>query len=311
MPTPNYKSGLKYVCQHGEGGKCPNCVGKEFIADAKHKSFDQYINERKEKCKGIHEMTSQCINCMPPQSLEFKMKLNCPYHPPYPGGICNKCMPPNAILNRQIYRHIDYVSFMNKEEIDIFLAPWIKGYFMKQRMGFLFGYYASDPNYPDGIRAVVEAVYEPPQLGDTNSVEPLTDKERHFVDSVAAALTLECIGWIFTTITEKEVCLTSHDVRKAARYQNEYMVTHPSGYKISRFITVAVKPNEKNECEIEAYMISDLGQALERDNIFADSNNKKLMQVRKQKKNEIVSSVYVEGKQSESFDPDFLIVNVF
>jgi len=29
-------------------------------------------------------------------------------------------------------------------------------------MGFLYGYYAADPNYKDGIRAVVEAIYEPP-----------------------------------------------------------------------------------------------------------------------------------------------------
>jgi hypothetical protein len=69
MQTPSYKGELKYNCNHGENGKCPNCVGKEFIADVKHKSFDQYLNERKEKCKGIHDDSSKCNNCLPPQEV--------------------------------------------------------------------------------------------------------------------------------------------------------------------------------------------------------------------------------------------------
>jgi nuclear protein localization family protein 4 len=31
------------------------------------------------------------------------------------------------------------------------------------RVGFLYGYYAEDPNFLEGIRAVVEFIYEPPQ----------------------------------------------------------------------------------------------------------------------------------------------------
>ena len=146
--TPPVTKEIKYNCQHGEGGKCPNCVGKEFIADAKHKSFDQFLNEKKEKCKGIHEPTTKCNNCIPPQEIEYKLKPNCPNHLPYPEGLCNKCMPPNAVLHRQLYRHVDYVSFMNQEELNTFINIWLKGFCMKQRMGFLLGYYAADPNYP-------------------------------------------------------------------------------------------------------------------------------------------------------------------
>jgi nuclear protein localization family protein 4 len=311
MSTPAYKGELKYNCQHGENGKCPNCVGKEFIADVKHKSFDQFLSEGREKCKGIHEEGGKCNNCIPPQEVEYKQKKNCPNHPPYPEGCCNKCMPPNAILKRQPYRHVDYVSFMNGEELNEFVNIWMKGYCMKQRMGFLFGYYASDPNYPDGVRAVVEAIYEPPQLGDINSVEPMEDPDRKLVDKVAAALTFECVGWIFTSInTEKDVCLTSYDVRKAARFQQEYLSVHPSGYKVSKFITVVVKPKENNESELECYMVSDLCQALERDGLFEDSKSKKEMQVRKPNKNEMISSIYMENRTVENFDPDFFIVNL-
>ena len=49
MGKVEYKGELKYTCQHGEGGKCPNCINKEYISDAKHISFDQYINDRKQK----------------------------------------------------------------------------------------------------------------------------------------------------------------------------------------------------------------------------------------------------------------------
>ncbi len=312
METPSYKGELKFNCQHGIGGKCPNCVDKEFIQDVKHKSFDRYLDEKKEKCKGIHEPSSKCNNCIPPQELVFKIKPGCPNHPPYPEGMCNKCMPPNAVLMRQPYRHVDYVSFMNQEEISLFVNTWMQSFCMKQRMGFLFGYYASDPNYIGGVRAVVEAIYEPPQLGDTVSVEPLQDSDRNTVDRIANSLSLECIGWIYTTIsTEKEVCMTSSDIRKAARYQQEYQNEHESGYKVSKFITVVCKSKDNNECELECYMVSDLCQALERDDVFDDPVSKKEMKVRKpRKKNEMIPSVYMESKRVESFDPDFFIVNV-
>ncbi len=126
-------------------------------------------------------------------------------------------------------------------------------------------------------------------------------------------MTLECVGWIYTSInTDKNVCMTSYDVRKAARLQQQYLTIHPSGYKVSKFITVVVKPkNESLECELECYMVSDLCQALERDGLFDDSPDKNKMKVKKSKqKNEVLSTVYMESKEVDQFDPDFFIVNV-
>jgi hypothetical protein len=139
----------------------------------------------------------------------------------------------------------------------------------------------------------------------------MEDSDRIVVERVAAALTLECVGWIFTSInTEKEVCLTSYDVRKAARLQQQHLTIHPSGYKVSKFVTVTVKPKEDNQCDIECYMITDLIQALERDGVFEDSPNKKEMKIRKPAKNEVLPTIYMENKPVETFDPDFAIVNV-
>ena len=145
---------------------------------------------------------------------------------------------------------------------------------------------------------------------DETSVVPQPDADITIVDRISENLGLECIGWIFTALNEKGICLTSYDIRKAARYQEEYSFTHQSGCKISRFITCVVKPNDSGECTIEAYMVSDMCQALERDNIFDNLKDKKLMQVRKPKKNEMLPTVYMENKPTQKFDPDFFIVNL-
>ena len=308
MSTVDPKEEIKGVCNHGPGGKCPNCVDKNLISNAKHISFDQFINDKKQQCKGTHESSSVCINCMPPAQLSYTKKKNCPNHPSE--MCCNKCMPPNAILNRQTYRHVDYVSFMNKEELDLFLKPWIDGLFGTQRMAYLFGYYAKDPNYKDGVRAVIETLYEPPQIGDQTSVVPQPDQDVFIIDRLTKDLSLECVGWIFTTIKEDNVALTSYDIRKAAKLQQAYTFTHPSGCQISRFVTCVARPNDQGQCEIDTYMVSDMCQALERDHIFDELKDKKLMQVRKAKRGEILPTIYMEGKESSKFDPDFFIVNV-
>ena len=67
-------------------------------------------------------------------------------------------------------------------------------------MGYLYGYYSEDPNYPEWVRVNVEALYEPPQIGEINGVEPLEDQFSTSVDMIAEALSLEKVGWIFTSI---------------------------------------------------------------------------------------------------------------
>ena len=158
-------------------------------------------------------------------------------HKPYPLGMCNKCIPPGISLNRQVYRHVDYVSFMNNEELQKFVGNWKS---IEQRCGWLYGWYAEDPNYKDGVRCIVEAIYEPPQLGEINGFQLLEDKFRRSVDRVAANLGFERIGWIFTSLNQ-DVILSSHQVREMARLQQEHIVEHPWGYKVSKFVTVVVK----------------------------------------------------------------------
>lgn len=107
-------------------------------------------------------------------------------------------------------------------------------------MAWLYGYYSEDPNYPEGVRVNVEAIYEPKQEGEMNAVIPLEDPQQAHVDMVAEALGFEKVGWMFTSITQ-DVFLTQQEIRRIAQLQEQYKVDHPAGLKVSKFVTVVVK----------------------------------------------------------------------
>ena len=90
---------------------------------------------------------------------------------------------------------------MNFTEMAAFVGFWQQTGCYEQRMGYLYGYYSEDPNYPEGVRVNVEAIFEPPQVGEMDDVMELEDKKMmNKVDMVAQALSLERVGWIFTSI---------------------------------------------------------------------------------------------------------------
>ena len=62
----------------------------------------------------------------------------------------------------QKYRHIDYVQFENPFMVDRFLNYWRNT--GNQRIGLLYGTYQPYKDVPLGIKAVVAAIYEPPQV---------------------------------------------------------------------------------------------------------------------------------------------------
>lgn len=67
-------------------------------------------------------------------------------------------------------------------------------------MAYLYGYFSEDPNFPEGIRCNVEAIYEPPQIGEINGFQELEDHRKPIVEMIASGLQLECVGWIFTKV---------------------------------------------------------------------------------------------------------------
>lgn len=76
-------------------------------------------------------------------------------------------------------------------------------------MAYLYGYYSEDPNFKDGVRVNVEALYEPPQEGGPDGFLVMDDPGRTVADMVAESLGLERVGWVFTTLNKDKVFMTS------------------------------------------------------------------------------------------------------
>eukprot|EP00744_Colponema_vietnamica_P010232 GILI01014484.1.p1 GENE.GILI01014484.1~~GILI01014484.1.p1 ORF type:complete len:309 (+),score=91.53 GILI01014484.1:602-1528(+) len=218
-------------------------------------------------------------------------------------------MPATAVLARQKYRHVDFIQFMNYQEINSFISFWSGQGMVQQRVGFLYGYYCEDPHYPDAIRAVVEAIYEPPQVGDASGFRLLADPNQRALDRVTEALGLERIGWIFTSLPREEA-LTSAEVRMCAQWQNLQTVEHPTGYPVSKFVTVVAKQAADGNIAPAAFMVSDQCQALERDEVLGDSDSHTVMTLRKADKSDLLPTIMEKGRPTEAFDPNWFIVNV-
>lgn len=71
------------------------------------------------------------------------------------------------------------------------------------------------------------------------------------------------------------------------------------------------KKDRPEEVQPEVYMVSDQAQALEKDNIFAESDRRRFMKVRESKdERDILPAIISQGKAVTEFEPDFLIVNI-
>lgn len=223
-------------CQHGPNGRCLNCAIKD-TSEAKHLSFDEFVDRNFAKCRS-HSKNAKCQNCFIDLAVDYKIKLNCKNHEPYPKGMCSQCIPPSINVKRQEYRHVDYVQFVNFSEISRFIKNWMETGF--QRVGILYGYFAEDPVYEKGVRAIVEILYEPPQENKYNESILLPDPFSGQIDKIIEGLGFERIGFVFTTFS-KTTFLTNEEMIRAARFQEEFSIQHPIGMNVSKQVTLVLR----------------------------------------------------------------------
>ena len=73
------------LCLHGPEGKCVNCLqSNKGVDKRKHLSFNEFLEKRRAKCE--HSFSAQCVNCVPPAQVSYKLKPNCTKHRPWPHG---------------------------------------------------------------------------------------------------------------------------------------------------------------------------------------------------------------------------------
>ena len=90
------------------------------------------------------------------------------------------------------------------------------------------------------------------------------------------------------------------------------MVNHPLGFKVPKFVTVTLKPEGMDISNIitSCFMISDQGQALERDSVFGESPDPNQMRVKEAGLNDMMPNILQENKQVKDFVTDFFIVSL-
>ncbi|XP_012147513.1 nuclear protein localization 4 isoform X2 [Megachile rotundata] len=267
------------LCRHGPNGCCVHCSPLEPFDEVylkeqniKHLSFHSYLKKLTAGADRGKFIQLDDISC--------RVKTGCKDHPPWPRGICSKCQPSSITLNRQTYRHVDNVMFENPSLVERFLNYWRNtGH---QRIGYLYGRYEIHTDVPLGIRAVVAAIYEPPQESTKDTIRLLPDERKALVDELARLLNLRKVGWIFTDLIADDVkkgtvkhvrnieshFLSAQECIMAGYFQNEYPNPcrfSPSNYFGSKFVTVCVTGDDKNQVHMEGYQVSNQCMALVRD----------------------------------------------
>ena len=240
---------LKKMFCHCKGGqKCIYCSLETSAVKVDIEPWQKYVQELRAMCRFKHGPKTQCASCAVEDLPNFKINLKCTNgHHPWPKGSCSKCMPPNAVLKVQHYRHCDYVSFQDERVGNKFVSEWLLNPFI-QRAALLFGYFVDEPEEtknPGAIRAQVQAMYYPPQESKDEGLRFLSDNKETNVLAIAEKLGMRPVGWCITVINrpfdEKkyggEMILSAAEVRQAAVFQNKFK--NPDGR--SPFVTVLFK----------------------------------------------------------------------
>ncbi|RHZ78677.1 hypothetical protein Glove_158g49 [Diversispora epigaea] len=325
-------------CKHASKGMCDYCMPLEpydsnYLTEnrIKHMSFHAYLRK-------INKQNKQNVKFIPPlEEPDFHVKTKCTGgHASWPAGICTKCQPSAVTLQPQQYRMVDHIEFSVSSLINEFINYWrATG---TQRFGYLYGRYESYPDVPLGVKAVVEAIYEPPQDDKVDGLSlTLPWDNEQLIDEVAVNCGLVKVGMIYTDLIDdgsglgKVICkrhidsyfLSSQECCFSAAMQIKHKAHSKwsvSGVFDSRFVTCVVTGNENGDIDVSAYQVSNTCSAMVSADIIEPSVDPGVMRVKESTSKRYVPEVFYKYKNEygvnvqESAKPcfpvEYLLVNL-